>query len=135
LEVLVRVSSAVLSAQPAEAAATLAHYGVAAIALLHGEEAEGTGLQTGLATYRKGEERGKRKGEGTGEEHREQGALQSSSSSAEQLNAMNARVPGLKYQEMERLMKEGRCFYCREQGHMKQACPKRKAEMQKKSLN
>ena len=62
-------------------------------------------------------------------------ALQSSSSSAEQLNAMNARVPGLKYQDMERLMKEGRCFYCREQGHMKQACPKRKSEMQKKPLN
>ena len=62
-------------------------------------------------------------------------ALQSSSSSAEHLNAMNARVPGLKYQDMERLMKEGRCFYCREQGHMKQACPKRKAEMQRKPLN
>jgi hypothetical protein len=62
-------------------------------------------------------------------------ALQSSPSSAEQLNAMNARVPGLKHQDMERLMKEGRCFYCREQGHMKQACPKRKSEMQKKPLN
>ena len=62
-------------------------------------------------------------------------ALQQSTSSTEQLNAMNARVPGLKHQEMERLMKEGRCFYCREQGHMKQACPKRKTEMQRKPLN
>jgi hypothetical protein len=68
-------------------------------------------------------------------QHRLAALQSSSSSSVEQLNAMNARVPGLKHQEMERLMKEGRCFYCREQGHMKQACPKRKSEMQKKPLN
>ena len=33
-------------------------------------------------------------------------------------------VPGLKHEEIERLMKEGRCFRCKEKGHMKNECPK-----------
>jgi hypothetical protein len=34
------------------------------------------------------------------------------------------RVPGLKREEIEKLRKEGRCFYCQEKGHMKNDCPK-----------
>jgi hypothetical protein len=34
------------------------------------------------------------------------------------------RVPGLKREDIEKLRKEGRCFYCQEKGHMKTDCPK-----------
>jgi hypothetical protein len=35
------------------------------------------------------------------------------------------RVPGLKPGEIDRMMKEGRCFRCKEKGHMKSECPKK----------
>ena len=34
------------------------------------------------------------------------------------------RVPGLTREELSRLQSEGRCFFCKEKGHMKTACPK-----------
>ena len=33
------------------------------------------------------------------------------------------RVPGLKSEDVKKLMKEGRCFRCKKTGHMKNACP------------
>lgn len=33
------------------------------------------------------------------------------------------RVPGLKADEVKKLMKEGKCFRCKKPGHMKNACP------------
>ena len=33
------------------------------------------------------------------------------------------RVPGLKADDVKKLMKEGRCFRCKKTGHMKNACP------------
>jgi hypothetical protein len=35
------------------------------------------------------------------------------------------KVSGLKPGEIDRLMKEGRCFRCKEKGHMKNECPKK----------
>ena len=36
----------------------------------------------------------------------------------------NGRVPGLTREELEKLRKEGRCFRCKQKGHMKNECPK-----------
>ena len=36
---------------------------------------------------------------------------------------------GLSASERETLMKEGRCFYCKEQGHMTRECPKKKSTL------
>jgi hypothetical protein len=33
------------------------------------------------------------------------------------------RIPGLKADEVKKLMKEGKCFRCKKPGHMKNACP------------
>ena len=33
------------------------------------------------------------------------------------------RVPGLKSGDIDRLMKEGKCFRCKQRGHMKRDCP------------
>jgi hypothetical protein len=37
----------------------------------------------------------------------------------------------LSYEERLRLMKEGRCFICRQTGHLSKACPKRGAQIKK----
>ena len=34
------------------------------------------------------------------------------------------RVPGLKATDLEKLRSEGRCFRCKQKGHMKRECPK-----------
>ena len=33
------------------------------------------------------------------------------------------RIPGLKPDELKKLMKEGKCFRCKKTGHMKSECP------------
>ncbi len=40
----------------------------------------------------------------------------------------SARVPGMKAGEISRLQAEGRCFRCKEKGHMKRDCPKSRAQ-------
>ena len=52
-------------------------------------------------------------------EHR----LQSMSFAPKNGHADN-RIPGLKGEEIKKLMKEGRCFRCKKVGHMKSDCPK-----------
>jgi hypothetical protein len=49
-------------------------------------------------------------------------ALSSKSSSSNSSNKGGDRVPGLKHTDIERLMKEGRCFRCKQTGHRKADC-------------
>jgi hypothetical protein len=52
-------------------------------------------------------------------EHR----LQNMSYAPKNANNANDRVPGLKADDIKKLMKEGRCFRCKKTGHMKNDCP------------
>ena len=49
-------------------------------------------------------------------------ALSSKPPSSNPSNKSGDRVPGLKSGEIDRLMKEGRCFRCKQKGHMKRDC-------------
>lgn len=63
----------------------------------------------------------------TDETHYEEG---DDSGNSHQLNVMNqkksyaAKVPGrLSHEEIEKLKREGKCFHCKQHGHMKSTCP------------
>lgn len=45
----------------------------------------------------------------------------------------NDRVSGLTREDVERCLRSGLCFYCKEHGHMKRDCPKRNAQPAPKS--
>jgi hypothetical protein len=49
-------------------------------------------------------------------------ALSSKPPSSNPSNKSGDRVPGLKSGDIDRLMKEGRCFRCKQKGHMKRDC-------------
>ena len=38
-------------------------------------------------------------------------------------NKSGDRVPGLRSGDIDRLMKDGKCFRCKQKGHMKRDCP------------
>ena len=50
-------------------------------------------------------------------------ALGSKPASSNPSNKSGERVQGLKFGDIDRLMKEGRCFRCKQKGHMKGDCP------------
>ena len=50
-------------------------------------------------------------------------ALTSKSSSSNFNNKTGDRVPGLRSGDIDRLMKDGKCFRCKQKGHMKRDCP------------
>ncbi|OQE45620.1 hypothetical protein PENNAL_c0628G04575, partial [Penicillium nalgiovense] len=54
------------------------------------------------------------------------GASTTNQSNTPRVKRENTTTPGLSPAERETLMKEGRCFYYKEQGHMTRECPKKK---------